>query len=455
LGRDFDIAIPGRDKKPGELAKDFIQTLLAEYEYARGTPENIVMTIPEIWFREESNNFARKNLEKMFQDMKKYNVQLQSEPVAAAAYYCWLYQNQNRKKNPDKEPFNGHVLVIDFGGGTLDVTLCKVTDGQSIQVLERAGQGEREDTNGCAGVAFDEAVIDSLCEDGKPLDHDSREFITLRNEFEEKKILYSRNISETMAGYFIDSDALAGDDVYAINNDEWRVTCGHLGRAFDNANKSVLEKSLEDVTKRFETQHVDSNQGDTFKVLLIGGFSNFCCVQETVRRFFSSSLNITSIDLDQRFDDLLSRENRALAVAKGASLIADNKVRIEQVCTHDVGLILGRYDEDYLWEDVYDTIITAGEKLTDTASARYSNRFARVNLWGDAGPIRLYTQKGTLPPRPFEFADGVREMLKGGDLSQKYAFGVSVDGGLNVTLHVKNDDGKETNHMSLFNLGGR
>jgi len=91
-------------------------------------------------------------------------VQLEFEPVAAALFY---EQSLDRPKN---------VLVFDFGGGTLDITIMSLGDSRRRKVYSSGGIG-------IAGSDFDRAIIENrmLPHFGKGQVDDNLELIELVN----------------------------------------------------------------------------------------------------------------------------------------------------------------------------------------------------------------------------------------------------------------------------------
>ena len=78
--------------------------------------------------------------------------------AAASAFFAYNFR-QMTKKN-----FEGNILLVDYGGGTLDITLTNVAadDGDSVEikVLERTGAGENEEGKvGKAGIVYMETVM--------------------------------------------------------------------------------------------------------------------------------------------------------------------------------------------------------------------------------------------------------------------------------------------------------
>ncbi len=85
------------------------------------------------------------------------------------------------------------MLVCDYGGGTLDLSLSKV-EGDQITVLEGTGRGITKETMGIAGVAYDKAVVEKVLNDQAITDK-----FKLLKKFEEKKIEKMDKLEKTGA----------------------------------------------------------------------------------------------------------------------------------------------------------------------------------------------------------------------------------------------------------------
>lgn len=446
LGSDANTVIENKTKTPTQVTADYIRELLSEYRHEQNIDviDGIVMTVPETWFREESNRTARENIERIYEELG-YDIetqfQLESEPVAAAGYFCWAYEHA-KDKNPQGKKYNGFITVVDYGGGTLDVTLCKVEAGGNIKILERCGYGEYNRTNGCAGVAFDEAVIEKLCADnGIDLEKTDKKFIKLRDAFEKEKITETKHITEMMQLYYNDPSIVEDEVLLTLeyDDDELCVYCKDLAECFAKINKPVLDESLFQMQAYFATHGVDSSSQDTFKVLLVGGFSNFYCVEETVRRFFGSRYGLN----DKRFDQVFTLNNKSLAIAKGAALIAQKVVKVDHTCTHNIGYIAVRPDDQDRWIDTDITIIKKGMKVSETKEPIYAPNKVQVRL--KSGVFRIFLDDGRenkVGRTQAALDQSVGEIFPNmDDISNEYQIGFSVDKNLIPTLHVKDKKG--------------
>lgn len=459
LGQDANRAISGTSKTPIEVTSDYIRILLEEYRSNQNINEidAIVMTVPETWFREASNRTARENIETIYRKLG-YDVdtqfQLESEPVAASGYFCWSYAH-SKEKNPDGIPYSGYITVVDYGGGTLDVTLCRVENGERIQILERCGYGEYNHTNGCAGVAFDEAVVTQICHtNGISIEKTDRKFIKLCAAFEKEKIAETKHITEMMQLYYSDPSIVDGEVLLTIEfeDDELPVYCEDLAACFAQINQPVLDESLRQIQSYFQAHNVDSGSQEHFKVLMVGGFSNFYCVEETVRKAFGSRTGL----VDKRFDQVFSVNNKSLAIAKGAALIAQKVVKVDHTCTHNIGFVVVRPDDEDRWIDTDIKIIEKGMKLSEVSEPIYAPNKVQVRL--KSGVFRIFLDDGRADGSGRTQAaldQSVGEIFPNmDDLSNEYQIGFSVDKNLIPTLHIRDRNGT-VNSVHLNSLLAR
>ena len=119
----------------------------------------LVIGAPECWFQSFQTIDARGTLRDICQQFKDIvnRVELRSEPTNAAAFCVWNFEKKNKKQ------FDGSILVVDYGGGTLDTALVSVShieDKVQIKPEMLSGIGENSDKEiGKAGIAYQEAVV--------------------------------------------------------------------------------------------------------------------------------------------------------------------------------------------------------------------------------------------------------------------------------------------------------
>lgn len=434
LGSDFDVLIPGKEKTAHMAARDYIGELLESFQRQGNELHKIVMTIPEAWYRENSNFMARENIQSIYQELKVKQFCFQSEPVAAAAYYCWRYQYQQPEKNVSQLPYDGTLMIIDFGGGTLDVTLCEVKKGKRIRVLDSCGFGEEKEHHGCAGSAFDEEVVRILCEEAG-ITLNEHDFAVVRDEFEQKLIAKTQICTEMMLEYFEYPEGLEDEPLFSLNFLGGRsVLCRHLKQAFDKVNRPVLEKAVKAMQKTREFKL------EKFKVVMVGGFSNFCCVEALVRELFGSRIGAEDI----RFTNLLSQENKALAIAKGAALIADEVICVDPVFPYELGIVLGEPDKEYHYHDYFIPLIRKGELTERYTKPVYAQEKVMVMSLGlSECYARMYV--GNEGERLiFTLDESVKDIFPLEEGSREYEIGLLVDENMIPELCIRSAGGKET-----------
>jgi len=447
LGKNFDEVIENKTKTPIIVTRDFIKNLLEMYKSSQRIDniEGIVMTVPETWFREASNRTARENIEGIFNELGYNETEflLESEPVAAAAYFCRSYEQ--KKSNPSGKKYNGFITVIDYGGGTLDVTLCEAVNGEEIKVLERCGFGEYNKTNGCAGVAFDEAVVEKLIRDNKlSIPKDSPKFLKLRNRFEKKKITTCDKITEGLKYYYDDPGIMEGKALFSLeyseDGDTIDVYCEDLDECFNKINAPKLKESLEQIKQFFDAHKIDSSAQENFKVLLVGGFSNFCSVEKEVRAFFNSKIEY----IDNRFEQL-SIQNRALAISRGAALIAEKEIIPIHTCTHSFGYIVVTSGEGDNWVDKYIPVIEKGTDIKELIKPKFANDTVRVRH--KAGKLRIFIDDGRpdyagrLQTALDESVSDLFPNIDDNNLEKEYYIGFSINKNQIPTIHIKDVNG--------------
>ena len=318
------------DRTPQEITTIYLQELINKFKSDHGVKkiDSLVLTIPEIWLRDDykSRSMLKRIVENLNLPLKK----LVSEPVAAGAYFLHNYEKEMHKK------FDGHVLVFDYGGGTLDISLLE-TQNNTIKVLERTGMGKDDHFSGKAGVAFDEKVITTMCQE--KTSKLGRNYRALLNDFERNKIQTSGKHEKFILNYMEDNSK---------NRRIFKLTCydhdgeylgvgnissSNLVNAFKDLDKDI-KNTLQEIANSFLLYGIDANNSDKFRVVMVGGFSNFYLSKRSVKEFFRAD------DDDRRFETHFKADDIALAISKGATLIAEDVINIDETYPASVDLVV-------------------------------------------------------------------------------------------------------------------
>jgi len=151
LGEEV-VAVGGVDRSPVDIVSDVVRHVRAEslrspQRNVLGDLDNAVVTIPVIM-----NGLRRAALREAFAGAGMNVVQFVHEPLAA------LYGFIRGAKDPEemsRRLARRNVLVVDWGGGTLDLTLCRVDDSQ-IRQLRNGGSDQ------VGGDEFDKVIRDEV-----------------------------------------------------------------------------------------------------------------------------------------------------------------------------------------------------------------------------------------------------------------------------------------------------
>lgn len=320
-----------------------------------------MICVPEVWTTQTSVRQGKLDGRTILRDIcaglehvNPQNIRIVSEPAAASAYFAHHYRRTNEKG----ANFSGSLLIIDYGGGTLDLTLTEVhplDTSVEIKVLFRTGAGENvQGRTGNAGIAYMEETVrlalKEAGEDASKLIPCNPDFRLAVNQLEGRLMAQIVSKSE---GHEQDR-ALAlrnavdecGQDISELldNHDEFTsirycgkkrsVTFAHLKRAYDQVVQPELGRCLEETARWMKDHKVnyESTNRDGFQVALVGGFGKYLLVQKQVDEFFRrSSLN------DARFRSGLG-PNREYAVSMGAALLASGVMTIRHTAPYGLGV---------------------------------------------------------------------------------------------------------------------
>lgn len=189
-------------------------------------------------------------------------VRIINEPTAAALAY-----------GLDKEGKELKIAVLDFGGGTFDVTIMEM--GESVfEVISTSGDTQ------LGGTDMDAKLIDYIVEefkrqDGVDLRKDKKAMQRVREAAEKAKIELSTTTSTTINQPYISMGADGGPVHLELS----------LTRAkLEELVSDILGKLIQPMQNALDDAKVERNKID--KIILVGGPTRMPCVRETFKRFF-------------------------------------------------------------------------------------------------------------------------------------------------------------------------
>ena len=370
---------------PQKAAALFIENILRQVlkDLHDTKIHQLVIGAPEIWnehIHEYNGCEVLKNICERIDFIE--HVQVISEPAAASAFFAHNFQKSTGK------PFDGKILLVDYGGGTLDITLSDIspskknTEEQNIEikVLERTGAGENQDGQvGKAGIIYMETLMKAaIAQSGQCAPEDIANdgaFYRAVDILEQELQYMTLNISDTFEEYGIDDiDELNEIEFAAIEykNEEIHISYGLLVEIYNDLIQPILDDRLNQMItymKKHDIAYMDRNQ-DIFKIALVGGFGNYYLVKKQIEDKFAFS------SYDQRQKNIiLNRADCEKAISLGAALLAAGMVHICKTAPYEIGV--WAYDGDgNLWQNtaiqfrqtlicnyIYDVRTADGEKM--------------------------------------------------------------------------------------------
>ena len=335
-------------EQPAEITKEFLTKLIEQYrqQYPQENVSKITIGVPEIWFDTSFN--CRRILKNIVEEIiGTGNVQLESEPKLACAFFVYNYKIRTGND------FAGHILLIDYGGGTLDITICEVDNHNgtpiiSIKYKDGAGANTQKKI-GSAGLLYQQEILNlTLMENGV-----REEDIQINNSYyyclhriEDSLLSNQQDIGEVFSAnegaYPLEeiNDQFGEPIVY--NDRIYTVKYGTLFKAYRVIERILGEKLADAIAKMDELgiNYADS-QSDSFKIALVGGFCSFFLTRRQIET--TAGLTRGGTYDDRRYYDfdtyLANEEDRENAVAYGAALLANDLVSFKRQAPYSLSLL--------------------------------------------------------------------------------------------------------------------
>ena len=262
MGTTFKYKIFDKEFTPQQLSAFVLQKIKRDAEAYLGEPVNeAVITCPAYF------NDNQRQATKDAGEIAGFKVlRIINEPTAA----CLAY---GLGKEKDKEY---KIMVFDFGGGTLDVTIMEMASG----VFEvKATSGDTQ----LGGRDMDEALMNYIIEEfkkdtGIDLRNDPMAMQRLREAAEKAKIELSSTITTEINLPFITADASGPKHLVMTIT---RAKLEELVMPIVEKTKYSMERALEDAKLK---------PSDIDKIIMVGGPTRMPCVQRFVENFIGKKI---------------------------------------------------------------------------------------------------------------------------------------------------------------------
>jgi len=256
MGTDHIFKIQGKEYKPQQISAFILQKIKKDADAFLGEKvEKAVITVPAYF--DDNQRQATKDAGTIAGlDV----VRIINEPTAASLAF-----------GLDKSKEDMKILVFDFGGGTLDVTIMEMGGGV-FEVMSTSGDTQ------LGGTDMDKVILDYVTDDfrkntGIDLTTDNTAMTRIREASEKAKIELSTVMETDINLPFIFHDQSSG-----TKNLEIKLTRAKL----EDLINPIVERCRPSVEKALEDAKIPTS--DISKIVLIGGPTRI----PLVRKFISS-----------------------------------------------------------------------------------------------------------------------------------------------------------------------
>ncbi|MGD8707522.1 MAG: molecular chaperone DnaK [Nitrosopumilaceae archaeon] len=253
MGSDHVFKMQGKEYKPQQISSFILQKIKKDAEAFVGEPvEKAVITVPAYF--DDNQRQATKDAGTI---AGLEVVRIINEPTAASLAF-----------GLDKAKEDMKILVFDFGGGTLDVTIMEMGGGV-FEVMSTSGDTQ------LGGTDMDKSIIDYVVDEfkkkeGLDLSQDNTAMTRIREAAEKAKIELSTVMETDINLPFI------AQDPSGAKNLELRLTRAKL----DELIGPIIEKCKPSIEKALEDAKL--SKSDINKIVMVGGPTRIPLVKKFV-----------------------------------------------------------------------------------------------------------------------------------------------------------------------------
>jgi len=262
MGTDYIYRIFGKEYKPQDLSAMLLQKIKKDAEAFLGEEvKKAVITVPAYF-----NDNQRQATKDAGEIAGLEVVRLVNEPTAA----CLAY-------GLDKSDREMKILVYDFGGGTLDVTIMEFGKG----VFEvKATSGDTQ----LGGTDMDNAIVDFLVNEinrnyGIDITKEAQAMQRIREAAEKAKIELSTVLQTDINLPFLAQDK---------NNKPIQFTYTMTRAKLESIVLPIVERTAKPVTQALKDAKLEPNDLD--KIIMIGGPTRMPIVQRYVEQLLGKKI---------------------------------------------------------------------------------------------------------------------------------------------------------------------
>ncbi|MDD2689356.1 MAG: molecular chaperone DnaK [Candidatus Omnitrophica bacterium] len=266
MGSDFKFKVFGKEYTPQQISAFILQKIKEDAEaYLGDKVEEAVITCPAYF--DDNQRTATKDAGEIA-GLKV--LRIINEPTAA----CLAYGLEKAGKELK-------ILVFDFGGGTLDVTIMEMWKEGGFKVMATSGDTQ------LGGTDMDNVLIDYIAKEfkrdtGIDLKNDRMAMQRLREAAEKAKVELSSTLTTDINLPFITADATGPKHLTMSIN---RAKLEELVGPIIERCRGPLEQALKDARSAFEKEGVSFGDKGVDKIIMVGGPTRMPIVQKFVEDY--------------------------------------------------------------------------------------------------------------------------------------------------------------------------
>ena len=271
MGQDYHFKVFGKEYTPQQISAFILQKIKQDAEaYLGDKIEEAVITCPAYF--DDNQRTATKDAGEIA-GLKV--LRIINEPTAA----CLAYGLEKAGKELK-------ILVFDFGGGTLDVTIMEMWKEGGFKVMATSGDTQ------LGGTDMDNTLIEYIAnqfkrETGIDLRNDKMAMQRLREAAEKAKVELSSTLTTDVNLPFITADASGPKHLTMSIN---RAKLEELVSPIIEKCRGPLEQALKDAKSAFEKEGVSFGDKDIDKIIMVGGPTRMPIVQKFLEDYFGKKI---------------------------------------------------------------------------------------------------------------------------------------------------------------------
>jgi molecular chaperone DnaK len=271
MGTDFKFKLFGKEYTPQQISAFILQKIKQDSEaYLGEKVEEAVITCPAYF--DDNQRTATKDAGEI---AGLRVLRIINEPTAACLAYGLEKAGRELK-----------ILVFDFGGGTLDVTIMEMWKEGGFKVVATSGDTQ------LGGTDMDRVLIDYIAkefkrETGIDLTGDRMAIQRLREAAEKAKVELSSTLTTDINLPFITADATGPKHLtMSINRAKLEELVGPtIARC-----RGPLEQALKDAQDAFAKEGATVTSKDIDKIIMVGGPTRMPITQKFVEDYFGKKI---------------------------------------------------------------------------------------------------------------------------------------------------------------------